>query len=140
MSFLLDTNVVSELRKGPRANQSVQRWLADVDDDSLHLSVIVVGELRKGIESIRRRDARQAVALETWLEALLGAYGDRVLGVDLPVAQAWGRLTALHAASVLDTLIAATAQVHGLTLVTRNVKDVAWTGVACLNPFEPPQS
>jgi toxin FitB len=134
--LLLDTNVVSELRKGARANHDVQAWLAGVADEDIHLSVLVIGELRRGVELLRRRDTRQAMALDHWLDRLMTDHGDRILGIDLAVAETWGRLSALRPASLVDTLLAATAHVHGLTLVTRNVKDVAWTGVACFNPFE----
>jgi hypothetical protein len=134
--LLLDTNVVSELRKGARANRDVRGWLGGVADEDIHLSVLVIGELRRGVELLRRRNARQAMALEHWLDQLMTDHGDRILGIDLAVAGAWGRLSALRPASLVDTLLAATAHVHGLTLVTRNVKDVAWTGVPCFNPFQ----
>ena len=138
MSLLLDTNVISELRKGPRANPSVALWFEGVPEDEIHLSVLVVGELRRGIERVRARDPRQAGALETWLRQVLRSHGERILPVDARVAEEWGRLTAMRSGSMIDTLMAATAQVSGLTLVTRNVKDVAWTGVSYLNPFEVP--
>jgi len=134
--LLLDTNVVSELRKRARANRDVQAWLAGVADEDIHLSVLVIGELRRGVELLRRRNARQAMALDHWLDRLTTDHADRILGIDRAVAETWGRLSALRPASVVDTLLAATAHVHGLTLVTRNVKDVAWTGVPCLNPFQ----
>ena len=137
MSFLVDTNVLSELRKGDRANANVRTWFEDVSPDEIFLSVLVVGELRRGIESIRRRDPKQAAALERWLTRITTDHGERILPVDGRVADQWGRLTANQPGSVVDTLMAATALVHGLLLVTRNVKDVEWTGVSCLNPFEP---
>jgi hypothetical protein len=136
LSFLVDTNVISELRKGARANPGVRAWFADVADEEVHLSVLVVGELRRGIETIRRRDPRQAVSLERWLGRVKSGHEARILPVDSRVAEEWGRLTALRPASVVDALMAATAKVHGLVLVTRNTRDVAWTGVPCLNPFE----
>jgi toxin FitB len=136
LSLLVDTNVLSELRKGPRANARVRAWFEGVFSDELYLSVLVVGELRRGVELIRRRDARQAAALERWLTRVMADHGERILPVDGPVADQWGRLAALRPASVIDTLMAATALVHQMTLVTRNVKDVAWTGVSVLNPFE----
>jgi len=138
VNVLLDTNVVSELRKGPRGNPLVQEWFAGVADEDIHLSVLVIGELRRGVELLRRRDARQAAALDRWLASLVSQHADRILPIDLPVAQAWGHLSALRPASLVDTLLAATSQVHGLTLVTRNVRDVAWTGVPCFNPFVRP--
>lgn len=136
MSLLLDTNVVSELRKGARANARVRAWFAGIADEEVHLSVLVVGELRRGIEIIRRRDARQAVSLERWLGRVMRDHAVRILPVDGRVAEEWGRLTARRTASIVDCLMAATALVHGLVLVTRNTRDVAWTGVPCLNPFE----
>ena len=137
MSLLLDTNFVSELRKGERANRRVRTWFAGVADEEIHLSVLVVGELRRGIESIRRRDAHQAVSLERWLGRVVREHASRILPVDESVAEEWGRLSSLRTASVVDALMAATARVHSLVLVTRNTKDVAWTGVPLLNPFEP---
>jgi predicted nucleic acid-binding protein len=138
VSLLLDTNVLSELRKGPRANARVRGWFAGVASEEIHLSVLVVGELRRGIERVRSRDPRQAVSLERWLSRVVIDHGDRILPIDGRVAEQWGRLTAMRAGSVIDTLMAATALVHGLILVTRNIGDVAWTGVSVLNPFEPP--
>jgi predicted nucleic acid-binding protein len=137
VSLLLDTNVLSELRKGQRANKSVMKWFEGVPEEEVHLSVLVVGELRRGIERVRARDTRQAGALETWLRRVSREHAERILPVDFRVAEEWGRLTALRSGSVIDTLMAATAQVFGLVLVTRNTKDVAWTGVSCLNPFDP---
>jgi predicted nucleic acid-binding protein len=115
----------------------VRAWFEGVAEEEIHLSVLVVGELRKGIELVRRRDARQAVALERWLGRVVSDHVARILPVDQRVSEEWGRLSALRAASLIDTLMAATARVHGLVLVTRNTKDVAWTGVPHLNPFEP---
>lgn len=136
MSLLVDTNIVSELRKGNRADARVLAWFQAVKTEDLYLSVLVVGELRRGIESVRRRDPKQAVALDRWLTRITRDHGDRILPVDGRVADQWGRLTAKRPGSVIDSLMAATALVHGLVLVTRNLKDVAWTGVSCLNPFE----
>jgi predicted nucleic acid-binding protein len=136
LRFLLDTNVVSELRKGTRANAQVRGWFAGVEDAGVHLSAVVVGELRRGVELLRRRDPRQAAALDRWLETLVARHEKRILPVDRVVADLWGRWTAQRAGSVTDLLQAATAHVHGLTFVTRNVRDVAWTGIAFLNPFQ----
>lgn len=138
MSLLLDTNVISELRKGSRADKNVVGWFHDVAEEDIHLSVLVVGELRRGIERLRIRDARQSGALEAWLRQIVREHAERILPVDSHVAEQWGRLTAMRSGSVIDTLMAATAKVFDLVLVTRNVKDVAWTGVPCLNPFDPP--
>ncbi len=136
MSLLLDTNVVSELRKGARAEVHVRAWFAQVDDEDVYLSVLVIGELRRGIERVRGRDTAQAQALERWLARLTRQHADRILPVDRRVADQWGRFSSTRSASPVDTLMAATAHVHEMTLVTRNVRDVVWTGVACLNPFE----
>jgi predicted nucleic acid-binding protein len=138
VTYLLDTNVVSELRKGPRCHARVAAWFDGVDDRDLGLSVLVIGEIRRGIEAVRRRDSRGASTLERWLGRLLREHAERVLPIDARVAEEWGRLSAMRPGSVVDVLLAATARVHGLTLVTRNVRDVQWTGVAWLNPFEPP--
>ncbi len=135
MSFLLDTNVVSELRKGERANPRVLQWFNEVADDEIHLSVLAIGELRRGVENVRKRDQVQAAALDRWVSRLVANHIERIVPVDGPVADRWGRLAAVRAASVIDTLMAATAIEHGLVLVTRNVKDVAWTGVSYLDPF-----
>lgn len=134
--FLLDTNVLSELRKGPRANAHVRAWIEDVDDNALFMSVLVVGEIRRGIENLRRRDAASARALDRWLARLEQAYGERVLQVDRGIADDWGRLDAAFGLPAIDGLLAATARVHGLVLVTRNTKDVGRAGIAVLNPFE----
>jgi toxin FitB len=133
MSLLLDTSVVAELRKGHDANPRLLDWFHGVDDRDIHLSVLVMGELRRVGQALR--DPAQAAALDRWLTRIGEAYADRVLPVDMRVAEHWGRLTHIRAASVVDTLMAATALVHGLVLVTRDVKDVAWTGVSCLDPF-----
>ena len=135
MSFLLDTNVISELRKGERANARVLAWFNDVADEEIHLSVLAIGELRRGVESVRKRDPVQAAALDRWVGRLAVNHAERILPVDGPVADRWGRLASARVASVIDTLMAATAIEHGLVLVTRNVKDVAWTGVSYLDPF-----
>jgi predicted nucleic acid-binding protein len=137
VSLLVDTNVVSELRKGPRANPHVVTWFMGVREEEIHLSVLAVGELRRGVERLRERDARHAGALERWLRQVVRDHAERILPVDYRVAEQWGRLTAMRSGSVIDTLMAATAQVFDLVLVTRNVKHVAWTGVSCLNPFDP---
>ncbi len=134
--YLIDTNIISEVRKGSRCNRRVAAWYDTIDDDELYLSVIVLGEIRQGIERVRRRDRHQAAALEKWLVEVIEAFGPRILPVDSAVADAWGRLSARGTFPVIDALLAATAHAHGLTLVTRNVRDIAGTGVRCLNPFE----
>jgi toxin FitB len=137
VSFLLDTNVLSELRKGGRCDARVAAWFAAVRDEDLHTSVLVVGEVRQGIEGIRRRDPQAAGLLERWLGRIVAQYEERILPVDRRVAEAWGRLNAAARLPAIDGLLAATALVHGLTLVTRNLKHVTRSGVPCLNPFGP---
>ena len=133
--FLIDTNVLSELRKGARADVNVRRWFEGIDEDSIFLSVLVTGEIRRSIEAIRKRDPRAAATLERWLDNVMEAHSERVLPVDAATADEWGRLDARGSLPVVDGLLAATARVRDLTLVTRNVKDVVRTGVAVLDPF-----
>lgn len=135
MSYLLDTNVISELRKGQRCNPGVASWFAEVSSGEVYLSALTVGEIRKGIENLRRRDEPRAEALDAWLRKLQEVYSDRILPIDEAIADQWGRFNVPETLPVLDSLLAATARVHGLTLVTRNLKDVKRTGVDCLNPF-----
>ncbi|QAY69143.1 type II toxin-antitoxin system VapC family toxin [Xylanimonas protaetiae] len=135
--LLLDTNVVSELRKARPDPRVVAWWDARRRDDA-YISALVVGEIRLGVERLRgRNDHAQAEALDSWLTGLVHGYGDHVLPVTADVAETWGRLNAApDRPPVIDGLMAATALVHGLTLVTRNVADVERTGVAVVNPFE----
>lgn len=111
------------------------RWFADAADDELFLSVLTAGELRRSIDSIQRRDREAAAALNRWLHGLVDSFGDRLLPIDHAVAVEWGRMNVARSLPVIDSLIAATAKVHGLTFITRNTKDMAATGVACVNPF-----
>lgn len=134
MSWLLDTNIVSELRKGERADERLRTWFASVDDDEVFTSVLVLGEIRRGVESIRRRDASSALAIEQWLIRLATGFGDRILPIDVRIADRWGALNVPDPIPTVDGLLAATALVHDLTLVTRNVKDVATTGVRTFDP------
>jgi predicted nucleic acid-binding protein len=134
--FLLDTNVVAELRKGSRANPRVRSWFTALDPQAIVLSVVTVGDIRKGIETLRRRDRSAAQSLERWLRRLLRDYRDRILDVDVSVADMWGRINAPDPLPVIDGLLAATARVHGLTLATRNVKNVGRSGADIVNPFE----
>ena len=135
MSFLLDTNVVSELRRGLAANQGVGEWYDGQSARELFLSVVTIGEVRQGIEQIRSRDGRQAVALDKWVTGLVQFYEDRVLYIDGDVAEEWGRLRARRSTPVIDGLLAATARVHDLTLVTRNVRDFRGMDVPLVNPW-----
>lgn len=139
MSWLLDTNVISEVRKGARAHPSVRGWWERTPEDDMYISVLVVGEIRRGIEAVRRRDEPTALALEQWLMRLRETFHDRVLPVDAHIADRWGALAVPDPLPVIDGLLAATALVHGLTLVTRNVRDIERTGVRSLDPFALPE-
>ena len=137
MSYLIDTNIISEVRKGSRCDGFVAAWYASIDDTDLYLSVLVLGEVRKGIELARRRDPAKAKALDAWLTEVDAAFGDRVLPVDRAVTEEWGCMSALRPIPVIDGLLAATAKAHRMTLVTRNEASVAGLGAMVLNPFTP---
>ena len=136
MSFLIDTNIISEIRKGARCDAGVAKWYASLKDDDLYLSVLVLGEIRKGIELARSRDPAKADVLEAWLSEVEAAFGDRILLVDRSVTDQWGRMNAVRPIPVIDGLLAAQAKVHGLTLATRNDADVEGLGAKVLNPFK----
>lgn len=137
MSYLLDTNVVSELRKR-RPDPHVLAWYEGVASADLFISVLTVGEIRLGIERLRRKDSAQADVLERWLEGLRAAYGDHIVDVDVGIAEEWGRLNVPDPLPVIDGLLAASAQSRRWTLVTRNVADLARCDVLTINPFDPP--
>jgi predicted nucleic acid-binding protein len=135
MTYLLDTNVLSELHK--RApNPAVLAWIGSVPDDELYISVLNIGEIRRGVQVARQRDLASAERLHAWLERTIEEFAERIVPVDLPDALIWGRLTAGNKTPVDDALLAAQACARDWTLVTRNIKDVAHTGVRLLNPFE----
>ena len=137
MSYLLDTNVVSELRKrSPDA--SVEAWYDSVPGSQLFLSVLTIGEIRMGVERMRRKDTAKAASLENWLTRLETAYGDHIVPVDTAFADTWARLSVPDTLPVIDGLLAATAYDRGWTLVTRNTKDVRHAGVRVLDPFKEP--
>jgi toxin FitB len=139
MTYLLDTNVVSELRKR-EPDLRVLAWYGSVTSAELFLSVLTIGEIRLGIERLRRKDGPQAELLEQWLQGLRAAYRDHLIDVDADVAGEWGRLNVPNPLPIIDGLLAASAKVHGCTLVTRNVSGLARSGISVLNPFEPPAS
>ncbi len=136
MSYLIDTNIISEVRKGARCDVRVSTWYASIADQDIFLSTLVLGEIRKGVELVRPRDPAKAAALERWLRDVKAAFDGRVLGIDDAVADQWGRMNAIRPVPAIDGVLAATAQTHGLTLVTRNDADVAGLGADVLNPFK----
>lgn len=134
--YLVDTNVISEARKGARANPGVRQFFQTTPSGELYLAVQTVGEIRRGVEAIRHRgDLLQARQLEQWLAMLTDTYADRVLDFDLECAQVWGRLMSPLAQHPIDKQIAAIALIHDLTVVTRNTEDFRGTGVRLRNPF-----
>jgi len=135
VSYLIDTNVISELRKGKRADPRVSSWFASLADEEVFLSVLTLGEIRRGIEGVRRRDPGSAAALESWLGRISDAHRDRVISVDRAISEEWGRMNVPDPLPVIDGLLAATAKVTGLTLATRDTGDIAKTGVSYVDPF-----
>lgn len=134
--FLLDTNVISELRKRGRADSRVSDWYAGVSDEDIFFSVLTIGEIRRGIEQSRRRgDNPQADTLEAWLGTVRSRFGPRILPADETVAETWGQISSIRVVPVEDALLAATAIVNDFTLVTRNIRHVEGLGARLLNPF-----
>jgi predicted nucleic acid-binding protein len=133
--FLLDTNIISEIRKRERAHPNVVRWVARTPIDEMCTSVMVLAEIRRGIELKRRNDPDQAQSLDRWFAQMRSRLGSRVLPIDEPIAEAWALLSVPNRLPLIDGLLAATAKLHGLTLVTRDVGDFARTGISLLDPF-----
>ena len=139
MSYLLDTNALSELRKR-RPDPRVMGWFDTAPKAELYLSCLTVGEIRRGIERLRRKDEVQARAIERWLAGLRRFYQDRIVPIDIEIAERWGRLSAAATLPAVDGLLAATALARDWTIVTRNVADFAPSGARVLNPWEHPRS
>ncbi len=135
MTFLIDTNVISEIRKA-QPDPGVVSWFDAVSESSVYVSVLLLGEIRSGIERLRRRDAVSADVYDVWLTTLCEHYRNRIVDIDQAVAERWGTLSITDPVPVVDGLMAATALVHGMTLVTRNIADFARTGVDLVNPFD----
>lgn len=136
--FLIDTNVVAELRKGALADAGVRGWFDDHKADQLWLSVLVVGELRRGVELLRRRDEKAGTRLSEWLDTVTRDFDDRIIPITIEVSERWAVLNVPDPVPVIDGLLAATALERDLVLVTRNTADVERTGVAVVNPFTGP--
>lgn len=134
--FLIDTNVISETRKGLRANAGVALFFREHQSSELYLCAQIVGEIRRGIENLRwRGELGQAARLGAWLDVLIAQYRDRILDFDLECAQVWGRLMSPQGSHRVDKQIAAIALMYDLRVVTRNGRDFASSGVKVLNPF-----
>ena len=134
--YLVDTNVISEARKGRKANPGVRKFFETIEADELYLSVQTIGEIRRGLENIRRRgDLPQAKKLEKWLDLVVASYDDRILSFDEECAHVWGRLMSPHHEHPIDKQIAAIALIHDLTVATRNIDDFRGTGTRISNPF-----
>ena len=135
--YLLDTNVVSELRRRDRCDENVASWYDSISDDELFLSVLTLGEIRKGIALVQDRDPLQAEALGHWLTRVKQSYEGRILPIDADISDAWGQMHYIRNAPVVDGLLVATAMVHNLRLVTRNIQHVQGLGASLLDPFAP---
>lgn len=134
--YLVDTNVISESRKGVKANPGVQAFWRSVDPDSVYLSVQTIGEIRRGVENIRNRgDLSQAQVLEQWLNVVVTEYSNRILAFDEQCVQVWGKLMSPHHHHPIDKQIAAIGLIYGLTVVTRNTDDFVSSNVRLINPF-----
>ncbi|RZS37748.1 hypothetical protein EV193_105306 [Herbihabitans rhizosphaerae] len=135
MTYLLDTNVLSETRKR-NADPGVREWMSGTPLTAVHLSALTIGEVGRGITKVRTRgDGRQADVFAEWLDNVVETYADRIAPVTVDVARAWADQDLATRGSAVDQLIAATAKVHGWTVITRNTKDFEHTGVAVINPF-----
>jgi len=136
LSYLLDTNVISEIQKGSSCHEAVREWWSAIDISEVYLSVLIPGEIQRGIEKLLSKDPSRARRYESWLNSIIQGFEGRILAFDLDTARVWGTMTSKRTLPLVDGLLAATAVTHNLTLVTRNTKDIQGIGVNYLNPFE----
>lgn len=136
MSFLLDTNILSELRKASRCDPNVLQWAAKESTQAHYISVLSLGEIRKGIELLRKKSPEKCAPLENWLEKLHTDYANCTIAITAELSERWGELSSRRTLPVIDSLIAATALEFGLTLATRNTKDFDGLGIPIVNPFQ----
>jgi len=136
LSFLLDTNVLSEIRKGKNCDAKVRQWWNSTTESDIYLSVIVAGEIYRGIDKLMKTNPAMARKFQIWLASVVREFEGRTLNIDLKTAEIWGRLSSKRTLPLADGLLAATALAHDLTLVTSNTRDIQGTGVRYLNPFE----
>lgn len=136
MKYLVDTNVISEIRKGESAHPNVRAWWDSVSPSAVFISVLTLGEIRRGIRGLEARDKKRAAFLMIWLEGLSRFFASRLLPIDERAALAWAEISAKRSVPLIDSLIAACAASRDMTLITRNTKDIADSGVRYLNPFE----
>lgn len=136
MPFLLDTNILSELRKGVRCDPYVSQWAARESTQAHYISVLSLGEIRKGIELLRKKSPEKCVPLENWLHKLHADYANCTIAITPEISERWGELSSRRSLPVIDSLIAATALEFGLALVTRNTKDFDDLGISIVNPFQ----
>ena len=136
MSFLLDTNILSELRKGSRCDPNVLQWAVKESTQAHYISVLSLGEIRKGIERLRKKSPEKCAPLENWLEKLHTDYANCTIAITAEISERWGELSSRRTLPVIDSLIAATALEFGLTLATRNTKDFDGLGIPIVNPFQ----
>jgi predicted nucleic acid-binding protein len=136
MPFLLDTNILSELRKGARCDPSVANWAAKESGQAHYISVLSLGEIRKGIELLRKKSPAGCIPFENWLQKLQSDYANCTIAITAEIGERWGKLLAIRPLPLIDSLLAATALEHGLTLATRNTKDFDGLGISIVNPFQ----
>lgn len=132
---LIDTNVLSELRRRDRANPGVLKWFDQENEEGMFISVMSLGEIRKGVERLRPRDPFQAKMLESWLYSLERSFAGKILSITADIADHWGHLQAIRPLPEVDALLAATARGHNLALITRNEHDFSALGITIVNPF-----